>query len=355
MASSTGQPPGPTPEDGNDRGPPSADGDRDGPDVVLDDPEIWDRRVTVRERKLRSEAVDDRRRPRSVSDTNEALRDYLRDKNSMSIQFSNGDVEPTSHRFSDGYAKEKYGKVLGADREIIADADDLHCAIVTRRGYPWNADDDGRAPVDFLDDLLESNSNAMAAYRRHLGEHARVTTIKHHEHGYPHIHDHIWHFGEVDRDDLKPALAAHVRNSPVARPEGHPVDGAIRVWEADPRPPDGNPSRTPRTSLVHHCTKHLCWGGGLNQEPSKQRLMSALWVTGRYSTRFGSTFGEYVERSQDSAHADDRGEFVGVELADGSTIDAEDMADGGGGTTMVKARPWVDPEDADPIPDRLCD
>jgi len=82
--------------------------------------------------------------------------------------------------------------------------------------------------------------------------------------------------------------------------------------------------------------------------------MSALWVTGVSSTRFGTTFGEYVERSQDSAHADDRGEFVGVELSDGTTIDADDMADGGG-TTMVEARPWVNPEDADPIPDHLSD
>jgi len=354
MPSSVVQPPGPTPEDGDGRDSSNADGDRDSADVVLDDREIWDRRVTVREQRLRTEAVDDHRRPRTVSDTTDALRDYLHEKDQMSIQFSNGDTEPTSHRFSDAYAREKYGKVLGADREIIADADDLHCALVTRRGYPWNANNNGRAPVDFLEDLLASNTNVTAAYRRHLGEHARVTTIEHHEHGYPHIHDHIWHFGEVNRDDLKRPLAAHVSNSPVARPEGHPIEGAIRVWKADPRPPDSNPSRAARTSLVHHATKHLCWGGGLNQEPAKERLMSALWVTGWQSTRFGSTFKEYIDRSQDSCQADNRGEFVGVELSDGTTIDLDDMADSGG-TTMVEARPWVDPKDADPIPDCLND
>jgi len=351
MATSAGQPPVPGSQDG---GPPNPDGDRDGSDVVLDDPEIWDRPVTVRERELRTEALDHHRRPRSVSDTTDALRDYLHEKNQMSIQFENGDVEPTSHRFSDAYARQEYGKVVGGDREIIADVDDLHCALVTRRGYPWNADDEGRAPVDFLDDLLESNDNVMAAYRRHLGEHARITTIEHHEHGYPHVHDHLWVFGEIDRDDLTPALGAHVRNSPVARPDGHPVDGAIRVWEADPRPPDGDSSRAARTSLVHHATKHLCWGGGLNQEPAKERLMSALWVTGLRSTRFGSTFREYVKRSQDSAYADDKGEFMGVELSDGTTIDVDDMADSSG-TTMVEARPRGDPSVVDPRPDCLND
>lgn len=311
--------------------------------------QLWERPVTVREQKVRTEGVDERHRPRSVSEGVDAFDQYISEKNEMQLEFENG-TKTTSHRFSDDYAREKYGEVIGADRAITADMESPHCAIVTRRGYPWNANGNGRAIVDFLDDLLESNDNVLSAYRRNLDEFARVTTIEHHEHGYPHVHDHIYHDGEIDRLDLASAVTSHVRNSLVAREKGHPLDGAIRTWEADPHPPDGNPKNVPRTTLVGHITKSLCWEGGLNQEPSKKRLLQALWLTGTASFRPDSTWRDYVNMSQDPELADDRGSFEGVRLSDGSTIDSSELSGGGGGTDMVTARPEAA---TDPLPAEL--
>lgn len=309
--------------------------------------EIHERPFTVRGGKIRREAVDDGE-PKSWGSVTDAFKNYVHDKKGLKKVFSGG-IEPMSHRFSDQYARKKTGEIYGADRAIRRDYDNLRVALVTLKGYPWNENGHGRAPFDFLSELLESNNNVTSTFRRHFGRFARVTVLGAHKHGYPHVHHCLWIDSNESEDEirltLRSAVESHLRNSPVARREDHERGGGcIRIGTVDADADE--PSWLGREAV----SQLVGWGGVLDSTVGEMRFSSLLWASGRNQIRFGGDFRHFIEKSQDSAEGKDRGDFEGiqVESADGEiqTIPVDEL-DGGGGSPMVE----VDglPEELDPV------
>ncbi|MFB6083863.1 MAG: hypothetical protein ABEJ94_06435 [Halorientalis sp.] len=315
-------------------------------DVYGDD--LGERPFTVRGEQVRAAAVRDDGWPRSWDGVVSQFRDYVFDQRQFSKQFTNS-VEPMSHRFSEQYAREKTGEVYGADRELQTEYDDLHCALVTLRGNYWNDDNEGRAPLDFLNDLLASNSNVSAAFRRHVDhDFARLTVLGAHETGYPHIHHGLWIDGAVDTETLTPAVGAHVRNSPVAQANTHDPDGGtIRVWR-----PDVSDERTSLASEM--VSQFVGWDGILDAPQYEQRFAALLWASETRQYRPDDTFRAFIDKSQDDDHGDDPGGFEGLRVEgrgdeDDTVIPPSEITDGT--VNRVKAKSL--PDDLDPTDDAV--
>lgn len=309
--------------------------------------EIHNRPFTVRGGKVREEAVEDGR-PKRWGDVVDAFRNYIREKRKFKKKFSGG-VEPVSHRFSDHYSRRMTGEIYGADREIRRDFENPKLCLVTLRGCWWGRNGQPRAPLDFLDDLLESNDNVVSTFRRNLEDFARVTVLGAHEHGYPHVHHALW----VDCKDvedlrltLKSAVESHLHNCHVATRKRHPCDdGTIEIAE-----PDCDPDEV--SWLAREVVSQLCGFNGVLDAPlGKQRFCALMWASEASQIRRGRTFNEYVERSQCPDKGDERGSFEGlqIEKSDGTTetIPPEELNGGNSGSHMTEADPL--PDSLDPV------
>lgn len=307
--------------------------------------EIGERPVTIRGGKIRSEGVNADGTPKTWHDAVDAFREYVRDKQRFKQRFSEG-VEPMSHRFSDAYARSKCGRVYGADERIREEYDDPRLCLVTLTGHPWNDNGHSRCPVDFMDDLLESNDRVIGASRRHLDEYARVSVLGGHRHGHAHQHHCLWINTDKPEEelrlDLRSAVEAHLRNSPIARRKDHERGGGcIRIGYADADTDE--PSWLAKEAV----SQFVGWEGILDKPLGIQRFATALFLSGRQQFRPDDEFRRFVRESQDTEKSEDKGEFVGIEIErdDGTTdtIPAEELGGNPGNET----------ETVEPLPDSL--
>ncbi|WP_226022199.1 hypothetical protein [Halomicrobium salinisoli] len=151
------------------------------------------------------------------------------------VAFENADGEvsiSTQHgRFSERYAKERYGRLKELDRTVMSEYTDPHTVMLTLGGSVRNAAGGYRAPVDHAKDLTESKGAVRKAVHRACGDkpHEIATVFGYHENGYLHCHIGVYVDGPVSKADFKPVIDAHVNNSPIAKGSHHPYSEAISV------------------------------------------------------------------------------------------------------------------------------
>jgi hypothetical protein len=214
---------------------------------------------------LRTEATTPKGRAERWRDVTEAFESYLwREWHAKETWVDEKGVRPTSHRFGLTYTNDVFGRILGAHRAARKLwSDELTTAMVVRRARAFGENGQPQPPADHLDDLLSSNGNVYAAYRRELREKrglqfARYSVLEPHRNGYTHQHDALLINGDVGAAALRPALDAHVRNVPQARPEFHGEDAIVAETDPEtwsyPADPEGAP---PVSALPREMCKSL--------------------------------------------------------------------------------------------------
>lgn len=317
--------------------------------------ELYERPLTVRtynehkDRPMRLDErfVDDGAPVEHITAAVHELRNYRRDKADMKMVFEDG-TETVSHRFNEAYAKQKYGEAKGAARVLQRESDDLCTAMITLRGYEFNANHEGRAYADHLHDLLASNKAVMNALRYYLGEKrgldfGRLSVIQPHDTGHAHIQHGLWIDGHVDRDALQPAVDAHLEHCPIAREKSH----------------EG------RTITIRNATTDNGLSEALVYELGKDLVGYDSNITDTKYTRLGATlmaanvnqwrpdqgvFQDAIALSQAEYDGDDdRGEYEGIQFNEGGEVyDPSELGGKGGGVNMVDVTD-ANPDD-DPLP-----
>jgi hypothetical protein len=275
---------------------------------------IQDQYLSIRDGvNLREEATTPDDKARTLSAVVDEFTDYVyRQYQAARTWNDEKGINPTSHRFTESSSKDRYGRTLGVDRAARQLwSEDLTTVHVVRRARPFGEHSRPQPAADFLDDLIDGNSNVYRAYRRHIdGNHgltyARLTVVEPHNNGYAHLHDGLWIHdprGVVDETDIYPAVDAHVRAVDQAQPRHHGPDAVNVRHDPDRQGFDNAPDGIPlTTALPRELTKHLA---GLNSDDSdgtddgKQmdipnvlqsstgalRLYATLWATGKRQWR----------------------------------------------------------------------
>jgi hypothetical protein len=253
--------------------------------------------------------------------------DYLMNQNAAAdtIERERG-FRPQSHRFTERYAQGAEGKVRGGLRHVNDHTPpelNLTTILITRTGWPFDTEGHPAPPVDYLNGLSEGRRAATRTLRRTLDDHdgvvswGRATIVEPHEgrrSGYPHAHDGLAvverERGALERSALRRAVDAHVSNDPFARERDH-GPAALRIER------EGDVE-----SLAAELTNNLVGYAIGNGHPVHDtpdpilRFAALMWATGKQSVTFGSTFREWVNRSQDDYDGDGDGSAPPSDLGD---------------------------------------
>lgn len=212
---------------------------------------------------LRPEATTTKGRAKTWDAVTDEFRQYIwrQWKAANTVERERG-YRPDSHSYSYQAAVDKRVRALGVDRAVARLFDNPSTILVTRRANPFGVNGRPQPPAELLADLMRSSGNVYSAYRRHLREKgqpfARLTVLEPLRNGYVHVHDGLWTEGDVSPEQIRPAVAAHVRHVPQADPDNH-GDGAVSIRNDPDRRhhPDDPEGVPPTTALPRELTKHL--------------------------------------------------------------------------------------------------
>lgn len=126
------------------------------------------------------------------------------------------------------YGNRYYARIKALERQITAEYDDLHVAMLTLSGSSKNANGGWRCPADHLRDVVNSfrpdkgRGVYHALYDSLEGrqwEYALV--VEHHKTGYGHVHIAIFVDGKVTESDFHSAIDAHLQICDIAHRDAH--------------------------------------------------------------------------------------------------------------------------------------
>jgi hypothetical protein len=162
-------------------------------------------------------------------------RDYVEESRGSATVFENASGDRVRggdpNRFAPEYGDKQYAKLKDLERGVRADyGKRLHTAMVTLTASPRDGEGGLLAPVDHLDELLESNEAVMRALRRVTDgrRSERLVILEPHKSGYIHIHIAVFVDGVVLAEEFEPVIEAHLRNCDQAGREAH------RIAPSDP-------------------------------------------------------------------------------------------------------------------------
>ena len=315
---------------------------------------LHERPLVARRTKIRDRFVEDGSPVDSLADAVSVFRRYLKEKRGTKWIHENGSKK-AAHKYNGAYADKKYARGMDGVKELHERSEGLQTVMLTLRAYEFNANDEGRAFVDHLQDLLASNKSVMNALRYHLTEKqgldfGRLSVIQPHDTGYAHIQHGLWIEGEINREDLQPAIDAHLRHCPVACEKNHRGQ-AITIRRAS--------SERVSTGLFKELQKDLIGNGDCltSNDPHERRkyerlgaiLMAANVAQWRPDRGlFREAMDEGTEQYKRN-NIDVCGKREGIQFSEGGEVhDPAELAGAGGESMMVEVSE-VDPDD-DPIP-----
>ena len=195
------------------------------------------RPISVREgTKLREECTTERHngghRSKSWSSVLREFLGWYNDYRHAHLVFRSpeGDTVRSQMRNSHqpSYGNRYYARIKALERQMVAEYDDLHVAMLTLTGSNRNANGGWRCPADHLRDVVDSwrpkdGSGVYHALRYALEgydwEYALV--VEKHKSGYGHIHVAVFVDGHVTEQKFHSSIDAHLRVCEIAHRDAH--------------------------------------------------------------------------------------------------------------------------------------
>jgi hypothetical protein len=215
---------------------------------------------------------------------------------------------PLTNAHQPNYGNKYYARIKALERQITAEYDDLHVAMLTLSGSSRNGEGGWRCPTDHLRDVVDSfrPDEGRGVYhalydslRDYEWEYALV--VEHHKTGYGHVHIAIFVDGQVDEADFRPAIDAHLRACDIAHRDAHdyyspdPDDRPISVrrvnTELDPDEYDEDVG-----NLGSYIGEYIgAYGKELFDRNTEELIFRAsCWATGTQMVRFSTGANELI-------------------------------------------------------------
>lgn len=257
------------------------------------------------------------------------------------------DVE-IQDRFTSSEWEKRYAKLNGLENGLReAYGRRLHTVMLTITASSTDDDGNPRPPIDHLLDIEASNDARTSALARVLDgkRYERVALPEEHESGYIHWHYAIFVDGEVEAEDFKPVISAHLNNCESAGAEAHeirpddPSGSSVVVRHVG----DGETGEI--SNLAAYLTSYtLGKGSEYNHDPleapeSRQMMLALLWATNKRYWR--PTDGAQSFMSRSNTDSEESYEMVGIK--DGKDGEIHEVVPGQGGVTMLST--WGAPPD----------
>ncbi|NLV06441.1 hypothetical protein GOC83_09905 [Haloarcula rubripromontorii] len=299
------------------------------------------RPLTARGEQLPAEYVDSSGYPRELGECIRYLASDVADEpTEMAFESGDGEIEICeSHgRFTENYADERYASLMELDRGVMAEYSNPHTVMLSLTGTVRNEKGGWRCPVDHAVDLFESRAAVRQALRRALKDrrHETATVIGYHKNGYLHAHIGIWVEGSVSKADFRPAIDAHVRNSPIAKASHHSYEKAITVQSH----PHSGRVEDYESGLGQYLGNDIIGiDGDVNELDDDAGLQAAVTVKAAGINMVSLPRG-WRDRLglENDADSDSEWSYIGVVDDDGNVVEADNDGDNGGAD-------WVEPKE----------
>ena len=227
---------------------------------------------------------------------------------------------PLTNSHQPNYGDKYYARIKALERQITAEYDDLHVAMLTLSGSSRNGSGGWRCPADHLRDVVNSfrPDDGRGVYHALYDslsdkdwEYALVA--EHHKTGYGHIHIAIFVDGEIDESDFHPAIDAHLRVCDIAHRDAHdyyspdPDDRPISVRRVDTElSPEEYEEYEDVGNLGSYIGEYIgSYGEELFDRNVEELIFRAsCWATGTQMVRFSTGANELIDRELDDEEND---------------------------------------------------
>ena len=299
-------------------------------------PKRANRPISVREgTSIREEATvekygDNGFRSATWSNTLRAFLSWYNGYRSAHRVFKSPDGEqvraPLTNSHQPNYGDKYYARIKALERQITAEYDDLHVAMLTLSGSSRNGGGGWRCPADHLRDVVNSfrpdeGRGVYHALYDSLGdkEWEYALVAEHHKTGYGHIHIAIFVDGEIGESDFHPAIDAHLRVCDIAHRDAHdyyspdPDDRSISVRRVDT---DLSPEEYEEYEDIGNLGSYIgeyigSYGEELFDRNVEELIFRAsCWATGTQMVRFSTGANELIDHELD--FEEDDGEAVAI-------------------------------------------
>ncbi|SNR38380.1 Putative rep protein [Halorubrum vacuolatum] len=293
-------------------------------------PKRANRPISVREgTSIREEATvekygDNGFRSATWSNTLRAFLTWYNGYRSAHRVFKSPDGErvraPLTNSHQPNYGDKYYARIKALERQITAEYDDLHVAMLTLSGSSRNGSGGWRCPADHLRDVVnsfrpdEGRGVYHALYDSLSGKEWEYALVaEHHKTGYGHIHIAIFVDGAIDESDFHPAIDAHLRVCDIAHRDAHdyyspdPDNRPISVRRVDT---DLSPEEYEQYEDVGNLGSYIGEYIGSYGEELFDRNVDELifrascWATGTQMVRFSTGANELIDREFDAEESD---------------------------------------------------
>ena len=213
-----------------------------------------------------------------------------------------------SMRGTNQYANKKYAQTKDFERGVLADFDELTTVLLTLTCSPYTDSNDRKPLMDQFYDSHQSHRSVMRKLDRDIDARSAYYWVNAPQQSGAN-HKHIAQYIEstdVTREDFEGAIDLHVKNTPGATGEYHPISEAVKIDQPDVTyklnhvsPAEQDAGRTPTLSLSSYLGGHL---PGVNQrldvrtaDESIQNHAAAAWAGQMQTFGVSNDFGKYVE------------------------------------------------------------
>ena len=285
------------------------------------------RPISVREgTKLREECSAERHnggyRSKSWSSVLREFLGWYNDYRHAHLVFRSPEGEtvrsPMRNSHQPSYGNRYYARIKALERQMVAEYDDLHVAMLTLTGSNRNANGGWRCPADHLRDVVESwrpedGSGVYHALRYALDgyEWEYALVVEKHKSGYGHVHVAIFVDGNVKEETFHSAIDAHLRECDIAHRDAHDYyhpDSSVRPISVRPvntdRAPDEYVGAEDVDSLqdIGNLGSYIgeyigAYGKELfDRDIGELIFRAACWATGTQIVRFSSGANALINR-----------------------------------------------------------
>lgn len=233
---------------------------------------------------------------------------------------------PLTNSHQPNYGDKYYARIKALERQITAEYENLHVAMLTLSGSSRNGQGGWRCPADHLRDVINSFRpkegrgvyhalyDALDGYQ---WEYALV--VEHHKTGYGHVHVAIFVDGKVEESDFHSAIDAHLRTCEIAHRDAHDYFSSnssnrpISVRQVDSNlDPEDYDEHQEVGNLGSYIGEYIgSYGEGLFDRNLEELIFRAsCWATGTQMVRFSTGANALIERELDHEDEDDSGPVV---------------------------------------------
>jgi len=291
--------------------------------------------------KLRSECWDDDGDLRPMREVVWEWRDAVEDNRGTWATFEDREGDRVSAPMRDRFTPERWAQRYAKLNDLTDGLESRYGRRLTTVMLSLTAsstDGDGwpRPLVDHVLDLDESKDAVNTALDRVLDGRRwhRIALPEQHESGYIHWHWAIFVDGDVDAEEFRPVIEAHLRNCPSAGREGHrilpddPDESAVSVRES-------------AENLPAYLTSYTLGDGGeyghdpLEAPEERQMMLAVLWATNKRYWRPSDGAQEFMTFEPDESP---EGEWELIGLSDGEDGELQELPPGwsGGGVRLLE-------------------